>query len=105
MRRLSVEMSRAVVTCAGLGRPDAFLNVDFDMPMARAVRVILAAKLASVPSRFSPMAVAISLADLVTRTLMASSTEMVAPGINPSFVGCMLAAHFDTLRSLVNLRR
>ena len=58
-------MSCAVERCPSVVRPFAFLNVVFDIPSARAVRVMRLAKAGSDPSIASPMAVAASLADLM----------------------------------------
>ena len=53
-------------------------------------------KLASEPPRNSPIAVATSLADRVTRDLMAFSTVMVEPALTPSLEGGSAAALRDT---------
>ena len=65
-------MSRAVVTWPGSGRPEALWKTVRDMPSARALAVILAAKASSEPPRYSPMATAMSLAERVTTARIAS---------------------------------
>ena len=85
-------MSRAVVTCSSLGRPEALRNTVDIMPMAWAFLVIIRAKLPSVPARFSATVTATSLAESVTRALMASLVRMVDPGFRLSLVGDWLAA-------------
>src|SRR5260370_905821 len=50
------------------------------------------AKLSSSPAIFSATATAISLADLVTMSLMAFSTAIVDPRRIPSFVGAVAGA-------------
>ncbi len=96
-------MSRAVVSCSSLGRPEALRKVVFFMPRLRAVWVITRPKFSSVPARFSAMTAAASLADLVTRALMASSTLMVEPGFRPSLVGAWAAAWAVTLSSVLGV--
>ena len=59
-------MSRAVECWSGSGRPDAFWNSVPVMPSFRALAVIMRAKPSSEPPRYSAMAAAESLADLVT---------------------------------------
>ena len=58
-------MSWAVDRCPSRVRPLAFLKVVFFMPSALAVRFIRAANFASSPLRWSPIAAAASLADLI----------------------------------------
>ena len=85
-------MSRAVVTCSSLGRPEALRNSVDIMPSSCAFLVITLAKFCSVPARFSAMVTAASLAERVTRALTASAARMVAPGFRLSLVGAWLAA-------------
>ena len=70
-------MSRAVVIWPGSGRPEALRKVVERMPIWRALAVIIAAKLSSVPPRYSAIATATSLADLVTTARIAVSTSML----------------------------
>ena len=63
------------------------------MPRARARSVIICAnRRSSPPPSSSPSAAAASLADLVTKPMMACSTVSAVPGINPSLVGGMADA-------------
>ena len=96
-------MSRAVVTWAGSGRPEALRNTVLVMPSSSAVLVMRAAKADSDTARFSLTAAATSLADLVTTALMASSTVMVLSGLRPSFDGAMAAARFETFNFVSSL--
>ena len=90
-------MSRAVVTWSRSGRPEALRKVVRVMPSARAFRVIIWAKRSSLPPpRCSPSAAAASLADLVTRARIASSTVSVMPAARPSREGGMEAASAET---------
>ena len=66
------------------------------LPNMWALAVIISAKWSSLLPKASAMATAISLADLVTTALMASSTAMVAPGRKPSFEGAIEAAWAET---------
>ena len=90
-------MSRAVVTWPGSGRPLALRKVVRDMPSWRALLVMRWAKALSEPATCSAMAVATSLADLVTSARMASRTLMVWPGLRPSFDGAWAAAWAETV--------
>ena len=80
-------MSRAVVICSGSGRPEALRNVVFGMPISRALRVIRRAKFASVPPMCWARAMATSLADLVTRALMALSDGQLLAGLEVQLGG------------------
>ena len=66
------------------------------MPSKRAVLVMRTAKAASDPAMFSPIAAAASLADRVTRALMAFSAVIVAPALSPSLEGGRFAAWRET---------
>ncbi len=92
-------MSRAVVICSSLGRPEALRNSVLRMPICLAVSVISLAKASSLPARFSAMVAAASLADWVTRAFIASLTLMVDPGLRPSLVGAWRAANAVTVSS------
>ncbi len=67
------------------------------MPSALAVAVMRLAKADSEPEMFSAITRAMSLAERVTRALMAFSTVMVEPDLMPSLVGTAEAACFETL--------
>ena len=90
-------MSRAVVSWPELGRPEAFLNVVFFMPSARALAVIICANLVSVPPRCSPTAAAISFAERVTSERIACSAVTLPPARTPSLEGGIAAACLETL--------
>ena len=66
------------------------------MPSARALRVMARANSSSLPPSASAITTAASLADLVTRPLIASSTLSVSPGRRPSLVGAWIEASSDT---------
>ena len=66
------------------------------MPSARALLVIFWANLTSVPPNASATTTAISLADLTTKALIASSTRIVEPAPGPSFDGGCPAARLET---------
>src|SRR5919106_2848597 len=85
-------MSRAVLICSSFGRPEALRKIVFFMPIRRAVLVISLAKFSSVPARFSAIVAAMSLAERVTRDLIASAVVIVAPAFRPNLVGGWLAA-------------
>ena len=94
-------MSRAVVTWSRSGRPEALRKVVRVIPSARAFMVIIWAKRSSEPPpRYSPSAAAASLADLVTRARIASSTVRVMPEVRPRRDGGMDAALPETRRTL-----
>ena len=57
------------------------------MPIWRALAVIIAAKLSSVPPRYSAIATATSLADLVTTARSPLSTSIESPRLKPILVG------------------
>ena len=99
------DMSRAVLRCLRFGRPDALRNVVRDMPSAWAFLVIIRANSTSVPPSASATTTAISLADLTTSALIASSTSIVEPAGRPSFDGGWPAARFETLSLEVRLSR
>ena len=80
-------MSRAVVIWPESGRPDALRKVVERMPIWRALAVIMAAKLSSLPPRYSAIAAATSFADLVTTARIAVSTSTLPPRLKPIFVG------------------
>ena len=80
-------MSRAVLNWARLGSPEAFLNVVYFIPSARARLVIITANFRSVPPSASASTVATSLADFVASALIAVSTVIVSPRRSPSFDG------------------
>jgi hypothetical protein len=90
-------MSRAVLICPRLGRPDALRNVVRVMFSRRAMVVIIMAKSRSLLARFSATTVATSLADFVTRAKIASSTVMVSPRFRPSRDAGWRAARAETL--------
>ena len=94
-------MSRAVLNCPRCGRPEALRNVLRYMPSLRALAVILRAKLRSEPLMFSAITVATSLADLVTRARIASSTVIRWPRRSPSRDAGWRAARAET-RSLLS---
>ncbi len=98
-------MSRAVVTCSRLGRPEALRNTVCDMPSWRALLVIICAKEASSPPSASASTTAASLAERVTSAIVASRTLTVPPGGRPILVGGALSALIDTGRPSPSDRR
>ena len=98
-------ISRAVLSCAWLGRPEAFLKIVRFMPIALALRVIFFAKLRSFPPRCSETTVATSFADFVTKARMAFSTVMVWPGFRYNFEGDLLAATLLTFMRVPRVMR
>ena len=91
-------MSRAVVTCSPLGRPEALRNTVELMPSWRALAVICCAKLSSSPPSASASTIAASLADRVTSPITASRTMTLPPGTMPILVGGALSALLDTAK-------
>ena len=89
-------MSRAVLRCFRFGKPDALRKVVRDMPSALAFLDIFLANSTSVPPNASATTTAISLADLTTSALIASSTRIVEPARSPSLEGDCPAARFET---------
>ena len=83
--------------CSPSGSPEALRNTVRVMPSLRAVRVIAIANRSSLPPSASASTVAASLAERVTRPMMASSTGIVSPARRPSLVGGMPAARLETL--------
>ena len=75
------------------------------MPSWRAFWVIMRAKLASSPPSASASTTAASLADRVTKPMMASRTVTEPPGGMPILVGGALAALVDTGKASPSDRR
>jgi hypothetical protein len=67
------------------------------MPSALAVAVMRSANFDSEPEMCSAMTRAMSLAESVTSALMAFSTVIFEPALNPSFVGTAAAAYLLTV--------
>ena len=91
-----VAISRAVVTWALSGRPEALRKTVLLIPSSRARCVIMRAKFDSVPPNASPTTTATSLAERTTRALIASSTVILLPADSHSFEAGMEAAWEDT---------
>ncbi|MNT71002.1 hypothetical protein D3C72_2094420 [compost metagenome] len=90
-------MSRAVVTCAGSGRPLAFLNTVRLMPSALALRVIISPKAGSLPASVSPITTAASLAESTTMPMTASRTVIWRPAPTASLNGSRPLACSETV--------
>src|SRR5690606_14117167 len=90
-----IAISRAVVCWLGFGRPEALRNVVERIPKRCTWAVIIWAKRASEPPRYSPSAAAASLAERVISAITASSTVMLLPAPMPIFVGGRDAAYLE----------
>ncbi len=98
MARPRMAMSRAVVFCDRLGRPEALRNVVARMPSWRALTVIAAANFPSLPLNPSAITTAASFADLMAMALIRSITRMVSPAFSPSLEGACLEACLETVK-------
>ena len=90
-------MSRAVVTWASSGRPEALRKTVAVMPSWRAFRVISPAKRSSLPAMCSATAMATSLALLVIRILTASRRVISSPSARSSLEGAAVTAVAENL--------
>ena len=95
--RERIAVSYAVVSCARLFNPDAFLKTVFFIPIFLAYFVINLANSLSESEICSATTVATSFADLIIRAFTASLTIINEPSSKYNLLRGRDAASFDTL--------